>query len=44
MSLTQAVLTRTKGALDRGFDAAPKRGWLPIEMARDWRVVYPPAN
>jgi len=44
MSLTQAVLTRTKGALGRVSDAAAERDWLLIDRAGDWRVTYPPAN
>jgi phosphoglycolate phosphatase-like HAD superfamily hydrolase len=30
------------GKLDRGLDEAPRRGWLLIDMARDWESVYPP--
>ena len=29
------------GGLDRGLDEAPKRGWVLIDMARDWKRVYP---
>jgi phosphoserine phosphatase len=29
------------GALARALDAAPEEGWLVIDMARDWEVVYP---
>lgn len=30
------------GRLDRGLDAADAKGWLLIDMARDWKVIYPP--
>jgi hypothetical protein len=29
------------GTLDRALDAAPDKGWLVIDMAKDWKVVYP---
>jgi hypothetical protein len=29
------------GRLDRGLDEASKRGWLLIDMKRDWKRVYP---
>jgi len=29
------------GKLDRGLDEAGKRGWVLIDMARDWAIVYP---
>jgi phosphoglycolate phosphatase-like HAD superfamily hydrolase len=29
------------GRLDRGLDEAGKRGWLVIDMQRDWNRVYP---
>lgn len=29
------------GRLDRGLDEAPKRGWLLIDMKRDWSRVFP---
>ena len=32
------------GRLDRGLDEAPKRGWLVIDMQRDWTTVYPAAR
>jgi len=32
-----------EGRLDRALDAAPDQGWADIDMARDWRVVFPPA-
>jgi hypothetical protein len=31
------------GRLDLGLDEAEGRGWLVIDMKRDWRVVFPPA-
>jgi phosphoserine phosphatase len=30
-----------EGRLDRGLDEAGQKGWLLIDMARDWKVVYP---
>jgi phosphoserine phosphatase len=29
------------GRLDEGLDQASARGWIVVDMARDWRVVYP---
>ena len=29
------------GQLVRGLDEAPKRGWMIVDMKRDWRVIYP---
>ena len=29
------------GRLDRGLDEAAKRGWLLIDMQRDWNRIYP---
>jgi hypothetical protein len=29
------------GALIRGLDEAPKRGWVLADMQRDWKVIYP---
>jgi phosphoglycolate phosphatase-like HAD superfamily hydrolase len=29
------------GGLDRGLDEAEARGWLLVDMARDWSRVYP---
>jgi phosphoserine phosphatase len=31
----------SEGRLDKGLDEAGPRGWLLIDMARDWKVVYP---
>jgi hypothetical protein len=32
----------SEGRLDRALDDAPDQGWTVIDMARDWRVVFPP--
>jgi hypothetical protein len=29
------------GRLDRGLDEGPDRGWLIVDMARDWGQVWP---
>ncbi len=29
------------GRLARGLDEAPKRGWIVMDMKRDWKVIYP---
>jgi phosphoglycolate phosphatase-like HAD superfamily hydrolase len=29
------------GKLDKAWDEAVRRGWLVIDMKRDWKVVYP---
>jgi hypothetical protein len=29
------------GRLDKALDAAPKEGWLLMDMKRDWKVIYP---
>jgi phosphoglycolate phosphatase-like HAD superfamily hydrolase len=29
------------GGLERGLDEAGARGWVVVDMARDWTVVYP---
>jgi hypothetical protein len=34
----------SEGRLDRALDSAPQKGWTVIDMARDWRVVFPPQN
>jgi phosphoserine phosphatase len=34
----------SEGRLDRALDDAAAAGWLLIDMARDWRVVFPPAD
>lgn len=28
------------GKLDKGLDEAPKRGWLIIDMKKDWKRIY----
>jgi phosphoserine phosphatase len=33
-----------EGRLDRALLDAPAQGWTVIDMARDWRVVFPPAQ
>ena len=30
------------GRLSRGLDEAPKRGWIVVDMKRDWTRVFPP--
>lgn len=30
------------GKLARGLDEGPARGWLIVDMARDWSAVFPP--
>lgn len=32
------------GRLDKGLDAAEKRGWTVVDMKNDWRVIYPEAS
>jgi phosphoserine phosphatase len=29
------------GRLDQALDEAPERGWVVVDMARDWRTVFP---
>lgn len=31
----------SEGRLARGLDEADENGWLVIDMARDWQVIYP---
>jgi phosphoglycolate phosphatase-like HAD superfamily hydrolase len=31
------------GKLDKGLDEAPKRGWVLVDMKKDWVTVYPRA-
>ena len=31
----------SEGRLDRGLDEANQNGWLMVDMARDWGVIYP---
>jgi hypothetical protein len=30
------------GRLDKALDEAPRRGWVVVDMQRDWKVIYPP--
>jgi hypothetical protein len=30
----------TVGELDRALDSAPHRGWVVIDMKRDWKTVF----
>jgi hypothetical protein len=32
------------GKLDQGLDEAPDRGWVLVDMKRDWGKVYPDAK
>lgn len=34
----------SEGRLVRGLDEADQRGWLLVDMARDWKVIYPDEN
>ena len=29
------------GKLDEALDEAPKRGWVVVDMKKDWKVIYP---
>ena len=29
------------GRLDRAMEEAPSRGWILVDMKRDWKRVYP---
>lgn len=29
------------GRLDRGLDDAPGRGWIVVDMRRDWKTIFP---
>jgi phosphoglycolate phosphatase-like HAD superfamily hydrolase len=29
------------GRLDKALDEAPRRGWIVVDMQKDWRVIYP---
>lgn len=31
----------SEGRLDRGLDEANQKGWLVVDMALDWEVIYP---
>ncbi len=30
------------GRLDKALDQAPERGWVVVDMKRDWKTIYPP--
>jgi hypothetical protein len=32
------------GRLDRALDEAPARGWVVVDMKRDWKTVFPPSG
>ncbi|MBW2316985.1 MAG: haloacid dehalogenase-like hydrolase, partial [Deltaproteobacteria bacterium] len=32
------------GTLDAALDEARTRGWLRVDMARDWKTIHPPAE
>jgi hypothetical protein len=32
------------GQLDKALDEAPRRGWIVVDMKRDWRRIYPEVN
>lgn len=32
------------GRLARGLDEAASRGWILVDMRRNWKVIYPPAS
>ena len=32
------------GKLDKGLDDAKKKGWIVIDMAKDWNTIYPEKN
>jgi hypothetical protein len=32
------------GKLDKALDEAIARGWLVVDMKRDWKVIFPPAQ
>ncbi len=29
------------GRLDKALDEAPRRGWVVVDMKKDWKVIYP---
>ena len=29
------------GHLEKGLDSMDEKGWLRVDMARDWKVIYP---
>lgn len=30
------------GKLDKALDEAQRRQWIVVDMARDWKTIYPP--
>lgn len=32
------------GHLEKGLDSVDQKGWLRVDMARDWKVIYPGQN
>ena len=32
------------GRLDRGLDEAAERGWIVVDMKKDWKTIYPGAS
>jgi len=34
----------SEGRLDQGLDEADQKGWLVVDMAHDWEVIYPNGN
>jgi hypothetical protein len=33
--------TSSVGKLDAALDAAPEQGWIVVDIAQDWKVVFP---
>ncbi|MGE3315680.1 MAG: haloacid dehalogenase-like hydrolase, partial [Planctomycetaceae bacterium] len=31
------------GRLDKALDEAPQHGWTVVDMAKEWKVIYPPS-
>jgi hypothetical protein len=29
------------GRLDKALDEAPKRGWIVMDMKKDWKTIFP---
>ena len=29
------------GRLDQALDEAPERGWVVVDMKRDWKTIFP---
>ena len=32
------------GKLDKALDEAAAKGWVVVDMKKDWKAVFPPAN